>query len=57
MTYDEIANIAQEEREFIEKTIVLAFNLETRPIAKWIFIEALVASILLTFFVIFASKM
>ena len=57
MTYDEISNIAQEEREFIEKNVVLAFNLETKPIIKWILIEALVGSILLTFFVIFASKM
>ena len=57
MTYDEMSNIAQEEREFIERNVVLAFNLETRPIMKWLFIEALVGSILLTFFVIFASKM
>ena len=57
MTYDEISNIAQEEREFIEKNVVLAFNLETRPIVKWVFIEILVGSILLTFFAIFGSKM
>ena len=57
MTYDEIANIAQEEREFIEKHVVLAFNLETRPIAKWVLVEALVGFIFLTFFAIFASKM
>ena len=57
MTYDEISNIAQEEREFIEKNVVLAFNFEAKPIIKWILIEALVSSILLTFFAIFASKM